>query len=136
MARTLIGGGLGDGLDRQALHLGASVETRDPPVPVSMTAWMPGTVSEVSATLVERTMRRPVCDWKIAVVRGGEASVERRISTSSRFLARCSCASRISRSPGRSRECRPVFLGARCGPPARFLEHRGPASGSSGLPSG
>ena len=41
-------------------------------VPVSMTAWMPGTVSEVSATLVESTMRRPVCDWKMRCCSAGE----------------------------------------------------------------
>ena len=33
-------------------------------VPGSITYLMPGTVSEVSATLVARTTRRPRCGWK------------------------------------------------------------------------
>ena len=47
---------------RCTLVLGEYREIRA--VPGSMTYRIPGTVSEVSATLVASTMRRPVCAWK------------------------------------------------------------------------
>ncbi|MNL70611.1 hypothetical protein D3C87_1956410 [compost metagenome] len=62
---------------------------------------MPGTVSEVSATLVASTMRRPLCAWNTRFCSlfdkraySGKISVWRR----SRLLS-ASAVSRISRSP-------------------------------------
>ena len=71
--------GLADRLDRQPLHLGAHASSGEiRATPVSTTYRMPGTVSEVSATLVASTTRRPVCGGEDPVLLGGrEPGVER-----------------------------------------------------------
>ena len=57
-ALPLVGRRLGDRLDRQPLDLRPVLYREIRAVPVSITYLMPGTVSEVSATLVAKTTRR------------------------------------------------------------------------------
>ena len=85
--------------------------------PVSTTYRMPGTVSDVSATLVASTIRRPVWDWKTRCCSAAESreysgtisTVAARRSTLSRPRAPSSASrvSRISRSPGRKTRMSP-----------------------------
>jgi hypothetical protein len=75
---------------------------------------MPGTVSEVSATLVASTMRRPLPAVEHPVLLGLRQAREQRqdlgvrpIGLRDRCLRRWSAASRISRSPGRKTRMSP-----------------------------
>ncbi len=74
-----------------------------------MTYLMPGTVRDVSATLVARTILRPVCCWNTRCCSAcesraysGSTSVDRY-----RFLVSASAVSRISRSPERKMRMSP-----------------------------
>ena len=79
--------------------------------PVSMTAVMPGTVSEVSATLVASTTRRRVCGSNTRCCSAAESREysgtmsKPRGPSALRFKA--SAVSRISRSPGRKTRTSP-----------------------------
>ncbi len=78
-------------------------------MPGSITYRMPGTVSEVSATLVASTIRRPVWRWKTRCC----SACDRRAYSGSTsvcgrfFLLSASAVSRISRSPERKTRMSP-----------------------------
>ena len=85
-------------------------------VPGSTTYWMPGTVSEVSATLVASTMRRPLlCGWKTRCCSASESrAYSGRTSTDepggrgwANLSFSASAVSRISRSPERNTRMSP-----------------------------
>ena len=75
---------------------------------------MPGTVKEVSATLVANTMRRPLwlsntrswSDWDKRANKG-KTSAPRVTALCDKCLRRWSLASRISRSPGKNTKMSP-----------------------------
>ena len=75
---------------------------------MSTTYRMPGTVSEVSATLVERTTRRPFEPEKMLLILHRQPENNGRISVPGfKRRRRMSCVSRISRSPGRNTSTSP-----------------------------
>ncbi|SKT89900.1 Uncharacterised protein [Mycobacteroides abscessus subsp. abscessus] len=78
-------------------------------VPGSMTYRMPGTVSEVSATLVASTTRLPVCDAKTLCCSAvGSRAYSGRTSVPARTISlSASDVSRISRSPDRNTRMSP-----------------------------
>ena len=81
-------------------------------MPGSTTYWMPGTVSEVSATLVASTTRRPACGCEDPVLLGGrQPRVQRQdLGAGAAFAApaaSASAVSRISRSPERKTRMSP-----------------------------
>ena len=88
--------------------------------PESITYLMPGTVSEVSATLVASTMRRALLRWNTRSCSCADRRANSgRISACARMvLAQILGASRISRSPGRNTSISP------CADNARDLVHR------------
>ena len=77
--------------------------------PASTTKRTPGTVSDVSATLVASTIRRPRCGWKMRCCSAADSraySGSTSVFGSSR-RRRCSAASWISRSPLRNTSTSP-----------------------------
>ncbi len=78
--------------------------------PVSITKWMPGTVSDVSATLVASTMRRCEAGSKTRSCSSADRREKSgRISVPFGWCLRSvSAASRISRSPGRKTRMSPA----------------------------
>ena len=65
-------------------------------VPASITYFMPGTVSDVSATFVASTTRRPVCGWNTLYwSAGGQPRVQRR----DLGVAQLELAQRVRRVP-------------------------------------
>ena len=84
-------------------------------MPGSITYLMPGTVSEVSATLVASTIRRPVCGCEHALLLGRGQPGEQRQDLgvgAGCCLRSASAVSRISRSPERNTRMSPGPFGA------------------------
>ncbi len=109
-------------------------------VPGSTTYLIPGTVSEVSATLVASTIRRPGCDWNTRCCSAADSrAYSGRISVSRRFCARsASAVSRISRSPLRKTSTSPGASSASSSTASRIacVWSRSIVDGSSGSLTG
>ena len=76
-------------------------------VPGSITYLMPGTVSEVSATLVASTTRRPLCGWKTRYCSAADSRAYIGRISSPAASASASAVSLISRSPLRKTRMSP-----------------------------